>query len=116
MIYLASPYTDTDPAVMEWRYQETRASLAQFLRDGFHVYSPIVMCHPLAVEYELPKDHEFWQAFDRNMIDHAHELWVLMLPGWRESAGVTAEVAYALEIGLEVIEMEPTPTEEPRDA
>jgi len=42
------------------------------------------------------------------MLDIAEELWVLMLPGWGGSVGVSAEIDYAKNIGLHIIYHQPT--------
>jgi hypothetical protein len=41
------------------------------------------------------------------MLQRCDELAVLKLPGWRESTGVTAEIAIAREFGLPVRFIEP---------
>lgn len=93
MIYLASPYSGT-PEVMQQRYEATRAVTADTLKDGEFVYSPIVHCHDLALHHDIPKDFAFWSKYNFHMLDLADQLWVLMLPGWKESRGVTAEVLH----------------------
>ena len=66
------------------------------------------MCHPRAVEYDLPKEHTFWLNFDRDVISCSDEMWVLTLPGWEESVGVANEIAFAREIDLPVVNKEPS--------
>lgn len=95
MIYLASPYTHKDPAVMEARYLAVCDSLVELMQEGKVVVSPIVHCHHLAVNYALPRSHDFWLAYDLAILDRCDELFVLKLPGWGDSKGVTAEIAHA---------------------
>jgi hypothetical protein len=52
VIYLAGPYSDSDPAV---RAQWYEAAAAAMLRVGQAVFSPIVHSH-LLVAYGLPTD------------------------------------------------------------
>ena len=69
------------------------------MRDGLHVFSPIVHGYALEV-HGLPGDWEFWQGYDRLMLSRCDELAVLCLPGWRESVGVRAEIDIAGRLGL----------------
>ena len=50
----------------------------------------------------LPGTWEFWAEQDRRQLELCDEVVVLMLPGWRESEGVRAEVALAEELGKSV--------------
>ena len=104
MIYLASPYTHSDPTIMELRFVHVMKVLAEkYLRNGVPAYSPIVHYHDLAKIYDLPKSHEFWLMHDRAMIDVCSEVHVVRLEGWEQSKGVAAEIAYSNEIGKPII-------------
>ena len=48
LIYIGSPYTHTEACVMEDRYQKALKATATLLKEGFHVISPVVHCHPLS--------------------------------------------------------------------
>lgn len=102
MIYIASPYSDPDPAVMEQRFDAVARYAGQLMNEGLVVYSPIVHCHPIAVRVGLPRTWDFWKKFDTEMIRRATELQVLMVPGWRESKGIAAEVEIAKSLGIPV--------------
>jgi len=95
MIYLASPYTDRDLGKMEERYQAVSAKVAELMRRGEVVFSPIAYCHPLAKAYDLPRNFEFWKEFDEEMIGLATELTILMLPSWENSDGIKRELEIA---------------------
>lgn len=101
-IYLASPYTDPDPAVVNLRYQMTAEFTAMKLKDLHKIYSPIVHCHDLAHKHDMPKDFEFWKEYNLAMLQSASEVWVLALEGWEESKGVRAEINHALQIPLPI--------------
>jgi hypothetical protein len=100
MIYLASPYAHTDPAVMQKRYEMA----VQFVNDQYKVnipiYSPIVHNHPVALLGGLPRTWDYWKMIDLAMLRLCHALWVLQLPGWDKSVGVTAEIKFAEEVGM----------------
>lgn len=102
MIYLASPYTHPDPFVMEWRYLMALRRMVEHLREGQHVYGPIVHNHELRRFGNLPPTWEFWQVYDFDMLCRCDKLEVLMLPGWQQSVGVTAEVRRAAELHIPV--------------
>lgn len=106
MIYLASPYSGT-PDEMESRYLAAEKATAYWLLQGKIIYSPIVHCHELARKYSFPTDFNFWQHYNRGMLRHASELWVLKLSGWTESTGVTAEVNFAQQLDIEVMTLDP---------
>lgn len=97
MIYVGSPYTHPDPAVREARYQQTLAFTAHHMLRGLPIFSPIVHCHPLALAFRMPGDFHFWRDYCLALLSRATELWVLQLPGWEHSVGLTAEVDFANE-------------------
>jgi len=101
MIYLASPYSDPDPAVREQRFQAACRAAAALIRSGRVVFSPIVHSHVL-VQHGLPTDWAFWQQVDREQLERCDDVVVLMLAGWEESAGVQAEIRMAREMGKPV--------------
>jgi hypothetical protein len=100
-IYLASPYSDPDPAVREQRFVAACRAAAELIRQGKTVFSPIVHGHTIC-RYGLPLDWRFWERHDRRFLEVCDEVVVLMLDGWRESVGVTAEIAIARELGKPV--------------
>lgn len=95
MIYLASPYTHTDPAVQQQRFEEAARAAATILREGRLVFSPIVHGHPIASHGEFPGNWEAWEAMALWHIKRCDKLVVLKLPGWSESRGIKAEVDIA---------------------
>jgi hypothetical protein len=97
-VYLASPYSDEQKSTREWRYKQAEVFTARKLAEGITIYSPIVHCHHLALGHELPKDFEFWKEHNYNMLKPCQELWVLMIPGWRDSKGVREEIEFAQEL------------------
>lgn len=109
MIYLASPYSHPEVMVREQRFREACCAVATLLASGRAVFSPIVQGHPL-VEYGLPTDWPFWERFDRDHLVRCDEVVVLMLDGWRESVGVTAEIRIAVELGKPVRYLAPNGT------
>lgn len=102
LIYLASPYTHPDVIVKHERYNKTRYVLSDMLNEGYIVFSPIVHCHHLHLEHEMPEDFDFWARYNIAVLRHCDRLMVLMLDGWKESKGVTYEIEAAKILGLPV--------------
>lgn len=110
MIYVASPYSDPNPARMEERYAVTRAHVAKLANLGFFAYSPIVYFHPLATLYTMPKDAEFWWPFNQEMLVKSESLTVLCLPGWDKSVGVAREIEWWKSYGEGEVHYTPDPS------
>lgn len=72
---------------------------AMMMERGLFVFSPIAHTHPIITAGSVTQlaqfGWEFWAAYNELLISRCDELHVLMLDGWRESVGVTAEIAIA---------------------
>jgi len=102
LVYLAVPYSHDDPHVRHERFIEANKAAGKLMQEGHHVFSPISHTHPIAVECDLPKGWDYWEAFDRAYMEHCHKIIVLCLDGWTESKGIAAELQIAYELGLAV--------------
>jgi hypothetical protein len=102
VIYLVTPYTDPRPAVMRERFEAACRIAAAVIGRGQVVFSPIVHCHPLAVEAELPRDWKYWRGYACAMLHEASQVVVARMPGWRQSRGVTAEINLARRAGIPI--------------
>lgn len=105
MIYLASPYSHPDPLIMKTRFLLAEQCTAALLQRKDWVYSPIVHCHELASKYNLPTDFVYWQEYNVAMLRRCEELFILAIPGWRESKGVTAELTVAQMLNMPIHEI-----------
>lgn len=101
LIYLASPYSHPDSKVRHERFEAVCKQAAMMMKDGLLVFSPIAHTHPIA-SFGLPGGWEYWQKYDRTMLERSDELAVLKLDGWKDSIGVKAEIEIACEIGLAI--------------
>ena len=99
VIYLACPYSNNP----QKRFEEVSEETVRLLKEGYIIFSPIVHCHPLAVEFNLRGDFDFWETYDRSMIDHCDIVCVLKLEGWEKSVGTQAEIKIAEEMKKPVI-------------
>lgn len=102
MIYIASPYVHPDPYIMQKRYETVVQYVNDQYRASIPVYSPIVHNHPVALLGGLPRTWDYWKMIDLAMLRLCHALWVLQLPGWDRSIGVTAEIKFAEEVGMPI--------------
>ena len=98
-IYLASPYTN-DP---DNNFKLAEAHTAKALKQGLVIFSPIVHCHEIAKEYNLPPDFDFWQNYNFGMLRSAEVLHVLMIEGWEDSKGVQAEIDFAVQHDISIL-------------
>lgn len=100
MIYLASPYSHTDPLIMKTRFLLAEQVTAELLKTRQWVYSPIVHCHEIAIKYNLSTDFSYWQYYNRDMIRRCDAFYILSIPGWKTSKGVRGEFDFALQCGM----------------
>ncbi len=106
-IYLATPYSDPDPAIQQSRFEVVNRVAGDLMREGFLVFSPITHCHSIALVSDLPKDWKFWKEIDLAFILWVDEVYVLRQDGWKESIGVTAEIKIAKELNKPIIYIDP---------
>ena len=107
LVYLASPYSHKDPAVRQRRFDAACKAAANLINQGVHVFSPIAHSHPIAQAGGLDTSWDFWQTYDRIMIEASDSVVVLMLEDWHKSLGVKSEIAIAEELGKIVEYMSP---------
>lgn len=103
LVYLASPYSDKDPAVRERRAEMAAEAMAAMLDKGLNVFSPIVCMASLA-KYRKgePCEYAAWDDICEAMIERCDSFTVLTLDGWKKSVGIKAEMAYARELGIPI--------------
>lgn len=102
LIYLASPYSDPDPAVMQWRFEIICGIAGDLMRSGQLIFSPIAHTHPIAARCDLPRGWDFWQRYDHAMLIACSKLLVAKMPGWNKSVGVAGEVKIARQMGIPI--------------
>lgn len=102
-IYLGSPYTDPDEEVIRKRVEQVEDAVAALVCAGFCVYSPVAHFHHIAARHSLPKPFDFWKGYNYSMLRGSGGVLVLSLHGVGHSVGVTAEVAMALRLHMDVV-------------
>ena len=108
MIYLATPYSHSDPAVMEQRFDAACRIAGELMRKGELVFSPIAHTHPIAVRCELPRGWDFWNKYDYAMLRGADKVLVVKMDGWEQSKGIAGELEIARELGIPIGYIEPS--------
>jgi len=104
IIYLAGPYSHYHKNVMEFRaLKHVECSMKLLKQVGQVNFCPIAQEYLQAQNNQLPSEYDFWQPTDRLWISRLDAVWVIALPGWGQSKGVTDEVAYAKRLGKEVL-------------
>ena len=101
LTYLACPYSGT-AFQREQRFHAVNRVASDLMRKGVHLVSPVSMNHPIAMAGGLPMGWDFWEPFDRALLECCAKVIVLKLDGWELSTGVAAEIAIAKELGIPV--------------
>lgn len=104
--YLCSPYS-RHPRGLDAAHDEAVRAAVTCIRSGIAVLCPIAHGHLIAKRGDFSTDYETWRSINDAMIEASRGLIVVMLDGWRESAGVNQEIAFAKALGLPVYYMEP---------
>ena len=105
MIYIASPYTHDNPAIVQERYEQVMEYTAELIKQGDVGVSPIVHCHVLANKFNLPTDFFFWNKYCLSLLQSADEMHILMLDGWKESLGIQYEKSFAIKYDIPITEI-----------
>lgn len=103
MIYVASPYTSTSPATVEWRYDRVCELIDRMVMQGFVAFSPIAYCHPIARRTGMKGDAATWMRFNLSMLRRAEAMYLLCLEGWENSEGVRVEKNVCKMLDIPVI-------------
>lgn len=103
MIYVSGPYTSDDIDVQVERYRAHKRYTASLIRMQLVAFSPIVHCHELAIDYELPKGYEFWRVQCLGMLAKAEMMHVMKLEGWEDSVGTQDEIDFAMSNNISLI-------------
>ena len=99
-IYLAIPYTGYE----ELSFEIANKVAAEFLKEGYFVFSPISMSHPIAQTGVLDGSWDTWMELDMEFIRWCDEVHVINFndDAVKNSTGVQDELKYAKEIGKEI--------------
>lgn len=105
LIYLASPYstpngTDLNRAK---RFEAVCYAAGRLAKKGFPIISPIIHWHTVRTYVKsVPVGFEFWADYDYALVRACREIFVLTLPDWNRSEGVSRELELARSILLPI--------------
>ncbi len=102
LIYLAAPYSDSNPAVTQTRMDAVTYELADLASKGLVAFSPLLMHFCFDRGVELPSDYGFWRNYCLTILEKSDQLIVLQLPGWMESLGIRDEISFAKDIDIPI--------------
>lgn len=112
LLYIASPLSHPEPAVMAWRREQARDFTGRLIQAGFRAFCPVVYtaemqeCCPELRSLEFDPEGLFWYRFDLDFLRRANGLVLLRLPGWEGSAGMELERRWAEAWGMPVYEVD----------
>lgn len=108
-IYLASPYSHSDPEVRMRRFRAACTVAGGLMRKGYRVFSPIAHSHPVSMFSGMQGDtiegmsaHDFWLRQDTWVLDFCDYVVVAKIDGWEKSKGIAEEIERAKERNIPV--------------
>ena len=111
MLYLASPYSHSDPSTRQDRYKKSCRATAKLMAAGVPVFSPLCNSVPAVELGGLELDHAGFLAVDLEILRRCDEVLILGLEGWEASLGVRQEMFEALALAKPIILIDETAIE-----
>lgn len=106
--YLACPYSHQDKKMMAVRFRMANVIAGILIKErGDVVFSPISHSHTIARDAGIDPLWTGWYEQDTVILGLCQKLYVLNIPGWRESSGVQKEIALAEKLGLPIEHLNP---------
>ena len=102
LLYLAVPYSHSDPVVEEFRLTAVGEVAGFLMCHGEIVFSPISHGIAISRQSKLPTTWAYWQNFCEAYLSVSHTLAILTLEGWKESEGVNGEMECAKKLGIQI--------------
>lgn len=106
LVYLAAPYTHADPSVVSARMKTLCIVDAALMKQGVMTASPLLK-HFLLEHSDLPGDWNYWKDYAEVLLRKCDKMIVVMLAGWEESTGVTAEIQLCTQFDIPVEYLDP---------
>lgn len=99
-IYLAIPYSGYE----EESFRLANEIAAELIKQGYIVFSPISMSHPISKIGGLKGNWETWMAIDYAFIEWSDEIIVVNFDekAVKESTGVQDEIKYGKKLGKSI--------------
>lgn len=101
IIYLASPYTHKNPAVMQLRHDMVCQAAAYLIMRGYTVFCPVAHLHNISSFYSHAH-HSVWLKQDMAFLSLCKKLIILKLHHWEASDGIHIEQNLAKELNIPI--------------
>lgn len=109
-IYIASPYSHTNPAVRDARFKQAACYAGLLMGQGHIAFSPIAHSVPVVRNSRaVPDDLTVWMRQDLPFVEWCDELHQLQLDGWEDSVGCYIERRHADVHGKKIVMVMPPP-------
>ena len=106
LVYLGTPYSSPSVSVKDIRYQIVNILASHFFSMGEDIFSPITHGHTIVnapSNDDIETSWEIWEKYDAMMLSFSSKMYVVELPGWKSSIGLTAEIEIAKKIGFPIV-------------
>ena len=99
LVYIASPYSDSDLAVMQARYEVVRDVTLRIICEQKVVipYSPIAYTHQFGEIGGID-----WYEWDFKFLQRCDSMLVVQMEGWENSVGIEKELDYCKRFHIPV--------------
>ena len=101
IIYLVSPYTHKNPAVMQLRHDMVCQAAAYLIMRGHTVFCPVAHLHNISSFYPNAH-HSVWMKQVLVFLSFCKKLIILKLPLWESSDGIHIELTRACELNIPI--------------
>lgn len=108
-MYLASPYTDTEPRVMNQRHRDVCKVAGEMMRAGKIIFCPVSHFHEIGRICKMQVDWSVWRKQCLHWVGLCDEFGILQLPGFSSSVGMCAENQFAMDLGKPIHYVDATP-------
>ncbi|MCH9631798.1 MAG: hypothetical protein S4CHLAM6_01160 [Chlamydiae bacterium] len=106
LIYVSCAFGEEDQSIRELRIELVSRFCAQKMREGVIVFSPLIHNYHI-LKYGLPIGWDYWEKFNKKLLERCDRLYVLKLKGWEKSIGIQAEIAIARSLDIPIEYQEP---------
>lgn len=96
LYYLANPYNGTDKQRQE-RFEQCCKVTSYFIKNGIHVFSPIVHNHAMletVQDWTVDERKNLILPYDFSFLGRSSAMILLKLDGWEKSYGVEKELEF----------------------
>jgi len=98
VVYLAAPYSHSDPAVVAGRMDQVAEAMTDLMQAGVCVVSPLSF-HWVSERIQHPLDWQHFEHYCRTLLSRCDIMVIVALEGWQQSTGVTAELDAVRQAG-----------------